>query len=402
MGGDADDTLEPIRAPYLLVSGVPCFVDEQGRRWTDALWHKDLVEHLRYIKNFKLAAPMRRDKPPPGAICLTDDLRFVNVEFVDLPASDSLLAAMINWPATMRRLWHSTGRVRVVHAGVAEWPIPTGWAATLAARLRRRALVINVESAFWRVEPSAPWRKRVRGAVMEAVNRWCVRQATIPMFTQPEYAVQMLRDPSAGYISHASWIDQDVVLSEEEAHESWNEKEGRALTVLFAGRLSVSKGLTELLEASAQIANSINVDIVGAGELKTSVLEATRQLPNVRLLDPVTYGPDFFELVRRYHAVIVPSRSDEQPRIVYDAYSQAVPIIGSRTAGIATCVLDGETGNLVTPQSVPALVAALDRANRVRASLRRMGMNGLLLARKYTHGQMHRSRRSMLKQSLGI
>jgi len=138
-GADKAD-LEPIAVPYLLASGIPCFVDAQGRRWTDSLWHKDLVEHLRYIGDFTLASPLREEAPPAGATCLTDDERFDAVRFVDLPASDSFLAGVFNWPRVFARLWDAVGRARVVHAGVADWPIPTGWAATVEPGPMARAM----------------------------------------------------------------------------------------------------------------------------------------------------------------------------------------------------------------------------------------------------------------------
>src|SRR5438270_1213014 len=100
---EAED-IAPIAVSYLLVVGIPSFVDAAGKRWTDALWHKDLVEHLNYLRNFTLAAPLRRTSPPAGAKCLSDEPRFDNVRYVDLPASDSLFAGLLNWPRTFIRL----------------------------------------------------------------------------------------------------------------------------------------------------------------------------------------------------------------------------------------------------------------------------------------------------------
>src|SRR5437763_3525524 len=57
-------------------------------------------------------------------------------------------------------------------------------------------------------------------------------------------------------------------------------------------------------------------------------------LPILRLLDPVPPGAPFLALVRRYHALLLPSLSDEQPRVVLDAASQAVPAIASDTDGL--------------------------------------------------------------------
>ncbi len=400
---DADDALEPITVPYLLVTGLPCFLDARGRRWTDALWHKDLVEHLRYLKDFTLAAPLRRTEPPAGAACLSDDDRFASVRYVDLPASDSELQGLLNWPRTVARLWRAVGRAKVVHAGVADWPIPTGWAATLIASLRGRILLVNIESAFWRVDRSASLIKRLRAWVWETLNRWCVRHATLPLFTQPEYARQMLRDPQRGHVLQASWIDDDTVLDEQAAIESWDEKaEAVPLAVLFAGRLIADKGLPELLEAMADPSAPARLDVIGDGELAEDVVQAAHRGQHVRLLDPVPYGPKFFALLRRYHAIIVPSRSDEQPRVVYDAFSQALPVLATRTPGLAACVMDGETGYLGEPRSASSLRELLERANADRAALLQMGLRARLIAKQYTHREMHRRRWRLLDETLRL
>jgi glycosyltransferase involved in cell wall biosynthesis len=391
--------LKPIAVPYLLVSGLPCYIFG-GRRWTDALWHKDLVEHLRYLTDFTLASPVLRSEPPAAATCLSDDPRFAGVRYVDLPASNSELAGVLNWPRTFVILWRAAGRARMIHAGVADWPIPTGWAATLAARLRGRALLINIESAFWRVPASASFVKRFRARVWEIVNRWCVRQASLPLFTQHEYARQMLPHPERGHVFQASWIDEDVVLDPQAATESWEKKSAdRPRTILFAGRLIADKGLLDLLEAMTDETLGVQLDIIGDGELSEKVAEATHRNASVRRLEPVPYGPEFFALVRQYDAVVVPSRSDEQPRIVYDAYSQAVPILGTRTPGIEACVVDGETGRLVAPGSVEELRELLRHADR--PSLRKMGLRALDVARRYTHREMHRRRWRLLSETLG-
>lgn len=393
------DSPEPIDAPYLLVTGIPCHVDAAGRRWTDALWHKDLVEHVRYLRNFTLAAPTRREQAPAGAVCLTDDARFANARYADLPASNSMPAGLLHWPRTFLTLWKAAGLSEVVHCGVADWPIPTGWAATLAARLRRRILLINIESAFWRIPPGerAGLIRRFRAWVWEVVNRWCVRRATLALFTQGEYARQLLADPAKGHVFQASWIDEDAVMDEAAAATSWDEKQSAPLTILFAGRLIAVKGVIDLLKAVALA--RVSVDIIGDGDLKPAVVAATKS-GNVRLLPPIPYGPEFFNLIRRYHAVVVPSTTDEQPRIVYDAYSQAVPVLGTRTPGLAACVTDNETGWLVEPGQPAALADLFRRANANRADLRRMGLRARSVARRYTHREMHRRRWRLLADTL--
>ena len=102
-----------------------------------------------------------------------------------------------------------------------------------------------------------------------------------------------------------------------------------------------------------------------------------------------------------YDAVLVPSVPDEQPRIAYDALSQAVPVLGSATGGISQVVESGVSGRLSPPNDVAALVESILWAGRHREELREMGLRGLASVRKATHQEMHRTRHKLLVQALG-
>jgi glycosyltransferase involved in cell wall biosynthesis len=110
----------------------------------------------------------------------------------------------------------------------------------------------------------------------------------------------------------------------------------------------------------------------------------------------VAYGAPLLALLRTYDAVIVPSISDEQPRIVFDAYSQAVPILASNTPGLRSCVRDGETGLLTKPNDAGALTEMLHQVSLERTKLFHMGLQSLQEARRMTHQEMHRKRASLL------
>jgi glycosyltransferase involved in cell wall biosynthesis len=142
------------------------------------------------------------------------------------------------------------------------------------------------------------------------------------------------------------------------------------------------------------------VDIIGEGERREACLRAAADLRSVRLsvLEPVPYGKPFFELLRGYHAVLVPSLSDEQPRIVFDASSQAVPVIATDTDGLRPHVAHGRTGWLVPAGDVPALAAAVARASHAPSELRAMGLAALRVSRGVTHQVMHRTRSHLLRQ----
>jgi glycosyltransferase involved in cell wall biosynthesis len=175
--------------------------------------------------------------------------------------------------------------------------------------------------------------------------------------------------------------------------------------LLFAGRLLREKGLMPLLEAMArleQLGVGVELDILGEGSFEQPCREAVQRLGlrHVTFIGTVPYGPEFFSLLGRYQALVVPSLSDEQPRIIYDAYSQGVPVLGTRTKGLMQCVQDGQTGCLTDPGDVAQLVERVQWVDTHRADWAQMAARSLAVARSMTHEQMHRHKWAILQGML--
>jgi glycosyltransferase involved in cell wall biosynthesis len=147
----------------------------------------------------------------------------------------------------------------------------------------------------------------------------------------------------------------------------------------------------------------LDLTFIGEGPLWEECSQASAQLlgkVRVTLQEPVPYGHPFYSLLRQQDAVLVPSLTDEQPRILFDALSQAVPIIGSDTGGTREVIEEGETGRLVRPGEVEGLAGALSWASRNRPVLRAMGLHGLDVVRGRTHQAMHQRRGTIIRAAL--
>jgi glycosyltransferase involved in cell wall biosynthesis len=402
----------PLTQQYLIVIGIECFVDGSGKRYVDPLWYKDLVEHFRYIKWLTLAVPCARQDPPNGAVRVDNDPLFVGTQFVDLPRPTSFGQALLSLPSSAKTLWKAVGNTDIVHSAVGGWPVPLGWLAMPIAIMRKKKTVIIVESAFWRLHRdetrTSSLRARLRAYASEAINRWCVNHADLSIFTQPEYQKSLLtKGLHRGHVINASWIDEEKVMSDAEAVENWRSKAiaGGALKVLFVGRLVADKGVLILLEAMKKLDEEripIELDVLGEGELLTACVSCSRELKNaavIRVLGTVPYS-ELFEVLRRYHAVVAPSLSDEQPRIVYDAYSQAVPMLASDTPGLRICIENEKTGLLASRNNPDAFAALLRRAQANISELANMGTAALNVARGQTHRLMHERRWVLLVKLL--
>jgi glycosyltransferase involved in cell wall biosynthesis len=403
-------SLSPITSRYLLVMNIPFYRGGDGTLSADDMWFKDLVEHLSYLRNFSIACPCVDGLPAEATHSITRDGRFAGMPIIVLSAPTSTMDAIIRLPVTAMRLWRAMKHVDIVHTGVAGWPVPYGWVVTPMARLLRKKLVIIVESAPWRIAPGLPGslKARLRSSIYERLAKWCVSRSDLAIFTQDEYRRSFLpQRPETGHVIHASWINESSVISDAQAGAIWREKlecGERGLAILFVGRLDRQKGVTVLLDAIRLMASKrsrITLDILGSGGLFPMCRQLSEEMQGstrVNVLGTVDYGAPLFELLRRYHAVVIPSISDEQPRIVYDAYSQGVPVLGTRTAGLRDCIIDDKTGWLVEPNNAEALALLLERATTNMTSLHAMGMEALRIARSMTHQRMHRERHRLLLQ----
>ena len=398
---------------YLLVVNIPHFVDRSGGIHLERAWHQDLLEHVGYLPSLRVASPRRHISDAHGE----DLVPFTGPAeiFIALPPMSSLSNGVLTLPTTTCALLKAVGQADIVHCGVAGWPFPLGWIAAGAARWRHRLLLVVVESAPWRpADPDAGhWWEKLRGSLYELLASRVCRAADLALFTQPSYRDAMHphgRGPA--FVVPATWIHGEDIVDDVDAVDAvdavdvWQSKRLEPVRLLFAGRLVVEKGVGVLLEALALIdadGGTIHVDFVGVGDSEAKIDAAAKRFKHVvvRRLAPVSYGAPFFSLIDRYHAVVVPSLTDEQPRILFDAAARAIPVIASATAGIRPHVTDGQTGILTKPGDVESLVGALRGPGSNAAVLEVLGKRSLRNARGATHTAMHARRRQLIDEHLG-
>ena len=379
---------------YLLVVPVPWYQAEDGSVWLDDLWHRDLMRHLDYLADLTVLAPRLPLGDTAGMVQAGP-----GVKFRDLPWGQSTVKGLLRAPATLLAAVRAVRGADIVHSGVAGWPFPPGLFVNPLAVMLRKPMVIVVESAFWRLSGPGPHSRkaRLRASVVEGFARWSVRKAALSVFTHEGYRASLAAGNEArSIVTPATWIDASDVLDEPAAQAAWGAKTAPAKVILPA-RLTEGKGIAVLLDAlSLPEADSlpVSVDVIGDGPLRPMVAEAAARLgrSRLRLLDPVPYGEPFLSLLCGYHAVLVPSITDEQPRILFDAAAQAVPVLASDTEGHRGLVEDGVNGWRFAPGDPRALLAALQRAAAAPMDLRQLGLSARDWAEGRTHNAMHLAR----------
>ena len=406
---EADDFIVFHRR-YLLVVNIPIFCDQKGRILLERRWYLDLVQHLRYLSDLTLAAPRISLSNEDDDLIPIDEALSNGLKLIILPQQTSRIRALVELPRTFWTLWRAVGRTEIVHGGIAGWPYPFGWLAFPIAKLRRKKILLIVESAPWRLSPpvdgtASPYR-RTESTIYEWFAKYWCSAADLSFYTQPAYLEQLHANPKTpAYLAPATWINQEDILEESQAESLWRGKLAGPVRFLFAGRLVEEKGIKTLLEAVKSV-SSLGVPgemhVLGDGPLLDLVV-ATTKLGTFTLTyhEPIPYGPSFLQFLERFHALVVPSLSDEQPRVVYDAAARAVPVIGSDTDGLRSCVENGRTGRLIRPGDHVALAEELASLLRDPKTLRELGLEALSSARTKTHRAMHVHRSEIIAWQFG-
>jgi glycosyltransferase involved in cell wall biosynthesis len=143
--------------------------------------------------------------------------------------------------------------------------------------------------------------------------------------------------------------------------------------------------------------------VIGQGPLRDEVIAAARSRPfGLRYFEPLPYGAPFLTFLQRYHAVVVPSLGDEQPRIVFDAAARAVPVLASDTDGLRPHVENDRTGRLIPRADPAALAEAMTSWADNPSLLREFGIEALSRVRGRTHRAMHCERSHIIARHFGV
>lgn len=393
--GDVPTPREPaIR--YLLALNAGATEGPDGHLYTDPSWAHDLVEHAVHFPQMTFLAPVHRRTPNASEVVIPDAFHRV----VRYRGFGGRFVSYLAIPSFLLIFSRELRRTDIVHTCIAGKPFPIGWIIVPLAKIMRVKVAIVVESAFWRLNPGErpTLRRRLSAAIWERANRWCLRQADYAAY-QHDQDRKALPAPRAArsVLYQASWINEtDIVDREVLERRLRAHRERPRLSVIFVSRMVAEKGTGTVAELFAALADDdIDITFMGTGpELATLRVAASRHANagRYREASPIAYGPLFLENLEKFDVVMVPSLSDEQPRIVYDAYARGLVVVGSRTPGLMACIEDGVTGLLVPPGDTDSLATTLRTLARDRERLHELALGGLRKAASCTHHAFHEAR----------
>jgi len=147
--------------------------------------------------------------------------------------------------------------------------------------------------------------------------------------------------------------------------------------ILYAGRLDLVKGVDYLLQAAEKVLSrhsNIKFLIVGDGSLRQQYEESTKALSPAVIF--TGWQSDVPRLMNSADIFVLPSLSEGAANVVMEASASGLPVIATSVGEVPRIVSDGETGILVKPKDVNALVEAIETLIGDPARAKKMGQAG--------------------------
>ncbi len=284
-------------------------------------------------------------------------------------SKDGLMLAPVPFPgpfslgtlAVLKKLF-AANSFDIVHSMGLRADVHTRLAAFLS---RPRPRIVSTAAMLAQGFDVGPFRRRL----YEAAEKWTSFLSDL-ILTDSEYTRRNLlrRYRLPAHLVRTSRIgtgmsDTEVSTGKIELRQMLG-LPGHGLLIGSLGRLTRQKGHDVFLEAFALLRNkfpSLQALVVGDGPLKDS-LEQRASGPDMGGMVHIRPARrDLANLLSALDILVIASRSESIPLLLYDAMAMARPIVSTPVGGIPEVLEDGVTG-LIVPQEEPfALAAAIER-----------------------------------------
>lgn len=130
------------------------------------------------------------------------------------------------------------------------------------------------------------------------------------------------------------------------------------------GRLDPQKGLTCLLDATAQLKSAgrenTHLLLVGDGPQREELIAHAKELGIDNFVHFAGWRADVAEILRACHCLVLSSLWEGMANVVLEGMAAGIPVVATAVEGTAEQITDGVEGLLVAPNSVAALASAME------------------------------------------
>ena len=205
-----------------------------------------------------------------------------------------------------------------------------------------------------------------RASLMKLADRVAARAATDVIAVSPSLAdlliVEGITPRPAVVLGSGGSMGVDTVEFHPDAGRVYDPV---SPVIGFAGRLTVDKGIAELVDVVARVrewAPRLTVQIIGDVDDTQPIPDAlVRELRSTDGLSWVgaVRRSEMPALMRTWDLLLFPSRREGLPNVVIEAAATGVPTVAWRVTGVVDAIDDPDTGRLVPFGDVTAMAAAV-------------------------------------------
>lgn len=136
----------------------------------------------------------------------------------------------------------------------------------------------------------------------------------------------------------------------------------REVNFLFVGQIENHKGIELLLKVFSSLPqNNIGLHVIGYGRLFQYLKDFYSRDKRISFYGFLS-GKEKEKVFLESDVLIVPSLwYENSPKVIYEAYSFGMPVIGSRIGGIPELIDENKTGFLIDPGDKEALTSIMSR-----------------------------------------
>ena len=169
---------------------------------------------------------------------------------------------------------------------------------------------------------------------------------------------------------------------------------GDSVSFGYLGRLEPEKGIELLLETFMQLPENCHLHVGGTGDEKyVAYLKGKYNKPNILFLGWINSK----EVYEKIHYLILPAQWHEPfGRVVVEAFSYGIPVIGAIRGGIPELINEGENGYLFEPSEHVSLKIACLKALQNLEGYSTISSNALASSKQFDKSLIGKHYESML------
>lgn len=386
---------------YTITFPIPVFSANEKHVLIPAGLARDLLTHFQYEPQLRLICPSATDAksvPDPYEIDLE---QYPGLSFRCLPWSGGWRSLPLRLSAVKAALIEEARRTSVWHTccSINLWDL-----TTVSYKVGRRytkgirVLCLDSDPAAM-LENSGGWAARKAGIIRSQYEHWVAEvDATIFVGAGVEQSYGNFARHSV--LTGAVWLQDGDLVNEEETKRKF-QSPSEIVRIVVPTRLMAWKGVDDVIHALTALGDRIppwELDVIGEGPEKNRLLSLARDYTKqIHFLDPLPYGPQFFERLRSYHLVLVPTRGLEEARIAYDAAASGCVLIHSRTTTLEAALNGLEPRWSFEPGNIQSLTSTIVSTFTERSRWTEAGLAGIAFMQGRTINEMHRLRSEFLR-----